>query len=494
VSRSPALFVAARQNQLWPSIHAATDVYLRRKGCGADSYELIWRLVHIWECCAITLAAAAAARIRSLSEASEADRSIREKCYGVSRNDILGKLERQGFGAFDGSVDRWIEILFLVASLPTGQSPFLDSLIALLNASRPAEADTAASGLDVGPLIAAWRMACDVPASLDVEIVDVKMAMRVINSFRNRFAHVPFPYDRLDEINRHLEACTFQLFELQPLASNSALLGGIRFGRHFVVGASHHPDAFEASATAPEYVFGYNKKGDGEGWSAAPFVHIDRMMRPYVLTRLRDEEGAWEYTRYLAESNTVLLVTDPDLVSTYPRPADAEYPMPPEAAVVKPIPSPPIAATPAWPAAATPEDAVDALHRRDFDRAIPLLEQLVTDRPHYHTGWLRLGVARREKAVALVDAGQRAEAEPLLKAAIEALEKASQHAQPWGRADALYNLSKALYRLWIITSDMAHAEDSRGKAAAAYKLSPDDRYATWVEFLSERLRGVVGGT
>lgn len=498
MSKTPALVVAHRQNQLWPSIHAASDVYLRRRGCGAEPYELIWRLLHIWECCVITLASAAAARIHSIDDLAELDRTIREKCFGVSRNDLIGKLERQGFGALDGSVDRWVEILSLASNLPLGKSPFLDAVIHFLNGSHPPENDgstKAAALIDLGPFVTAWRGACDVPSSLPSGPVEPKAAMRVVNSFRNRFAHVPFPYDRLDEIYRQLEPATFQLFECQPLGSGAALLGGVRYRGHLVVGSSHSPDAFDDTAEDLRYVFGYTKKEPGEDWSAKPFVHIDAMMRPYVLTRLRDEEGAWEYTRYLAESNAVMLLTDPTLLTSFPRPAESEYPpLPSPPPVIKPIPVGPVPkGTPVTPAVVTTsEDVARALHIRDFAQAIPYLEQVVAERPRYHSGWLRLGIARREKAVDLIEADHRKEAEAMLREAVTAFEKASQHAESWGRADALYNLSKAEYRLWQVTVDLTHAMCARQRADEAYALSPDERYATWVEYLVERLKGVVG--
>jgi hypothetical protein len=38
-----------------------------------------------------------------------------------------------------------------------------------------------------------------------------------------------------------------------------------------------------------------------EIWDAAPFVHVDSMFRPSILTRLVSESnGIWEYTRFLA--------------------------------------------------------------------------------------------------------------------------------------------------------------------------------------------------
>jgi hypothetical protein len=59
---------ASTRNELWPTIADALDTFLRRSATGADPYERIWRLIHVWESTSITLAAAAMSRIRVLGE------------------------------------------------------------------------------------------------------------------------------------------------------------------------------------------------------------------------------------------------------------------------------------------------------------------------------------------------------------------------------------------------------------------------------------------
>ena len=49
---------AYRQQLLWPSIHSAVDVFFKRRAASAEAYELTWRLIHVWECVAISIAEA----------------------------------------------------------------------------------------------------------------------------------------------------------------------------------------------------------------------------------------------------------------------------------------------------------------------------------------------------------------------------------------------------------------------------------------------------
>src|ERR1035441_8566033 len=102
------IFRALRQQLLWPSIHAAVDVYQRRRASNADNYELIWRLIHICECTIITLASAAISRVRHLGKNQEF-LELRERCYGITWNATEASLEK-GPGALDGSIDKWIEL------------------------------------------------------------------------------------------------------------------------------------------------------------------------------------------------------------------------------------------------------------------------------------------------------------------------------------------------------------------------------------------------
>jgi len=77
------------------------------------------------------------------------------------------------------------------------------------------------SAIDMGPLISSWAKACDVPPEFrKADPVEVRTAMRYVNSFRNRLAHVPFPHDPLGEVADALEAATEKFFGVSPPPSS----------------------------------------------------------------------------------------------------------------------------------------------------------------------------------------------------------------------------------------------------------------------------------
>src|SRR5579872_4175097 len=135
---------------LWPSIHAAVDVYQRRRATSADSYELIWRLIHICECTVITLASAAISRIRDLGKDQEFLK-LRERCYGITWNATEESLEK-GLGALDGSIDKWIEIIQYVANCPIEGSKFISACQLFLLGTDSGISETGDSHIDLAPL------------------------------------------------------------------------------------------------------------------------------------------------------------------------------------------------------------------------------------------------------------------------------------------------------------------------------------------------------
>ena len=318
------IFRALRQQLLWPSIHAAVDVYQRRRAAAADHYELIWRLVHVCECIVITLAAAAISRLKQMDRNSDYLK-LRERCYGITWNSTDASLEK-GVGALDGSIDKWIEIAQYIPSLNVDGSKFLTAFQNFFVGPKSESPVNPAYTIDLAPLVRAWGRACDVPSSVKPEKVSVKDAFQAINSFRNRFAHVPFPYDQIQDIYRELETCTFGFFDVPPTAANdeSILSGSLALKDSILRGAGYRdtPDTWQA---VEHETFVWGKKGDLEFWDARPFIFLDKMMRPYLLSRLKNEAGSWEYTRYLAEANAVYSVSDPDLLKLLPRPEESDY-------------------------------------------------------------------------------------------------------------------------------------------------------------------------
>jgi hypothetical protein len=472
--QEPYIFRALRQQMLWPSIHAAVDVYQRRRASAADHYELIWRLIHICECTVITLAAAAISRLRLVGQNQEYLK-LRERCYGITWNTTEASLEK-GLGALDGSIDKWIEIIQYVPGLNVEGSGFLAALRGFL----------VGTGLevDLAPLVRAWGRACDVPPSVLPEKVNVKDAFQAINSFRNRFAHVPFPYDQVQEIYREIENCTFSIFELPPTAANneSPLSGCFALKDSILQGAGYCKPLNDAWQAVENETFVWNKT-QPETWDARPFVFLDKMMRPYLLSRLKNDVGSWEYVRYLAEANAVYGVNNPDLLKLLPRPEEGDYRKdePPQDAVV---------ARDAMPQAETTitrrEEAVAAIRRRDFEPAIRFLKTEVAQRHNYHSGWQRLGYAQREYGVDLMDA-EPERAEQLLRESVASFTHAAEHIEPQYEAEAYYNRSKAHWRLWRLNQEAEEFQKAIEDAKRAAVYPYDHRFVSWSEFLRENL-------
>jgi hypothetical protein len=483
MSQELFIFRALRQQMLWPSIHSAVEVYQRRRA-SADHYELIWRLIHICECMIITLASASISRLREIG-ADQDYLKLRERCYGITWNTTEASLEK-GLGALDGSIDKWIEIIQYVASLNVETSRFLTALRTfLVGPVSCSQNELHTHCIDLAPLTRSWGRACDVPPSVVPDKVSVKDSLLAINSLRNRFAHVPFPYDQSADIYRELETCTFRFFEIPPTASNeeSPLSGSFALKDSLFRGPGYRKNP-ENWVVVERETFVWGKDTEQEVWDAQPFIFLDKMMRPYLLTRLKNEAGSWEYTRYLAEANAVYSLSKPELLKLLPRPEAADYRKEELAAgeithsgetdhIVETVVS-------------NREEAFAAMRGRDFEPAIKFLGAEVSRRQSYDSGWQRLGFAQREYGVDLTESNGE-KAEELLRESVKSFSHATGHADPQFEAEAYYNRSKAHWRLWRLTREASEFDRSVEDAKAAAVRFYDPRFVSWVEFLKENV-------
>jgi len=208
------------------------------------------------------------------------------------------------------------------------------------------------------------------------------------------------------------------------------------------------------------------------------------MMRPYILTRLRNEEGAWEYTRYLAEANAILRLNEPEWLKILPLPQKAEYqaedvpsvPLNPTAVQVTPPDVPPLS---------TREEAIQALREKNYEPAIDFFKREVQPRPNYHSGWSRLGYAQREYAAHLIDSDNIDEAKAQLGGSLASYGKAVQHADERYSAEAHYNRSKAHWRLWKLTHAPDDLKAAIEDADSAVKKYYEGRFLSWSEYLEQ---------
>jgi hypothetical protein len=353
----------------------------------------------------MTLAATAISRVRE-SGAVEDYLKLRERCYGVSWNSTESALEKSSQGALDGSLDKWIEILQHVATFGVDGSRFLSALKTFLIGPENSP-DTHC--IDLAPLVRAWSHACEVPPSVSAAKVNVKEIIQAINSFRNRFAHVPFPYDQLQDICRELEICVFKIFEIPPTAANdeSPLSGYFGLKESVLRGPGYcrTPENWP-NPNCETFVWG--KQTNLETWNERPFVFLDKMMRPYLLSRLKNEEaGSWEYIRFLAEANAVYSLSDLELLKLLPRPTESDYPEHKDDSEEATKKNQEETSTEQDEGSlnktqiSTRGEAFASLKERNFEPAIEFFKGEAERRYNYHSGWQRLGFAQREYGVYL---------------------------------------------------------------------------------------------
>lgn len=498
---------AYRQHTLWPQIHSAVDVFYKRRAAEADSYELTWRLIHIWECVIVTLAQASIARLLTMPEHKGDVQAIREKAYGRTWNEADTTITERG-GALHGSIDQWIDILMIVSKIESVQSSYLKTISNFLNSETDADSSesnkdsgsTTMAPIDFSPLYSAWSRACDVTSGTPNGETNVKSALKAVNSFRNRFAHVPFPYDPIQKIYEALEQRTEEMFSAPNAADTDkgALRGAIAYRKSIIQGSNTLENTIIRTDCGPTFVHGLKKNAADEHWPARGFIYIDEMRRPYVLTRLRDEAGLWEYTRYLAESNAVRTERDSSFFEYFPIPEAADYGEPTEDEGEGSILESEAGNSPADEDGSEREasrsisdmgEANLAIRSRDFEPAIDYLERRVAKNPYYHVGWLKLGQARRELAVDLwqdaveESSDSRDRVRRLLNDSLDAFGHASQHRERRYEAEALYNKSKSHFRLARLDSDPKQLNQAIDDAESASKFYPEQKYESWIEYL-----------
>jgi hypothetical protein len=396
----------------------------------------------------------------------------REFFYGKSWNPVTESFKKVQ-GASDGSIDQWINILDEVAKAEVLPGSFLPALKTFL-----INADT----IRVAPLISAWSKVCDVPQDFQArDLVDVRTAMRCVNSFRNRFAHVPFPHDPLEDIASSLEIATEQLFSVPPIPSShekegasSPLTGAFRTGQCFLHGSQLESLPQSDPSADLKFIFPCKKKGEAEEWSGSVLVHIDSMVRPHILTRVKGLDVC-EYTRFRAEANAILVLSKAKLSSCIPEPDKSSY--------VSESPGLDDEST-SKPKENTLADALEAIRNGDFDVGIEFFSGLVRDRADYHIAWLRLGHAKREKAARLAPTDSIAALE-MLEESLSDLKKAAEHVDASYKALAHYERSKTAYRITQVEGgDGSNMELALKEATEACKLSTERKYQTWHEYLN----------
>lgn len=183
-----------------------SGTFIRRRSAEADGYELTWRLIHVWEAVATVLTGAITSRLRTLLGSDEAYLRCREHLHGRTW-DPLSRTFNRSQGALDGSATRRLDILWDLDNIDTNGSRFIDSSKRFMQSG----------GLPLRSLVSSWKQICDVPPEVTAsDEFTVREVFRHVNTFRNRFAHVPFPYDEMAKVSDTLAEVTEQLFSVEP--------------------------------------------------------------------------------------------------------------------------------------------------------------------------------------------------------------------------------------------------------------------------------------
>jgi hypothetical protein len=460
------LEAANSQNLLWPTIADAADAYIRRRVINADNYERLWRLLHIWEATAITLGSAAMVRLREEAGGQVLLRRCRELYYGKSWDALVSSFHASA-GAAEGSLEKWAAILQELSKMRDPQSGFLRSLSDFLNRS----------GVNLNPFIRAWHRTGDLPPDAErTTPFQVKDAIHFAAVFRQRFANVPFPCDPLESLRESLENLTDQMFIAETGEGSESeriapFFGGFGTGRSVLRGSAIL-EADEDCGTGVHFIFRAGKKTEStEKWPALSFIWMDSMMRPHLLTRLRENDSAFigEFTRFRAEANALVERPESQIRFSLPPPKAAEYDE--EDASSRNVLS-------------NATEALEAIRQENYDPAIAFLSDLTTKQPGDHLAWLRLGFARREKAIRNYSQHSE-EVTGLLLRAIDDLTKACQHSHPDFQARAYYERSKTYYCLdQRMLVRRGHLDLAYKDAVTASRLMEEAHYHSWMQTLS----------
>jgi len=317
---------------------------------------------------------------------------------------------------------------------------------------------------------------------------------------------VPFPYDTLGDVADALEELTEQVFSVEPLPWKpvkegstmrfSPLVGAIAYGEWYLQGSASPqkgsgaggPPGLAGANCHLQFPGGRLAGKASESWQGEPFVALDTMSRPYVLTRARGEPpSVWEFTRFRAEANSVLLREEPGWVALFQPPSQADYEEGDDVrAAAEPTATPALATRPQHrrviERAEDLEEALRLIRNQEYPPAIRFFEEEVRRDPNQLTAWLRLGFAQREHAMRIRTKDPQ-QARALFSASIHSLGEAATVADPAQKAEALFERSKTLHRRGKFIRDDADANSARADAREAHRLAPSAAYESWLAFL-----------
>ena len=541
----------ARQEtyRLWTPIANSLDVYRRRLIADRNAvYEHTWRLLHIEESLVVTLGAAVASRLydiwnRDGQKLAELN-NLRQLVTGIPTGDGAdGEIVEKS--CLDGRIDAWIDLLMRYTkpeSLPDC------SFCKAASSYLVEEIDGRIAFVD------GWQRIAPVPELFKEPKTSRVQRLRAINTFRNKLAHVPVSHKVMPDVYRGLRQEIVRLLcSDQDVLTKSEysdfvytkwldpLKGKLANKHGFVTGSDFRQHDWDRPQNRFDgHCDAWFEWCDGSceplAWDGTPFVELDEELKATLLFRVdelaaqpqQDEFNA-EYHRFAAEIDPVQRRPLPqDRISRWipERPAApaitqqtvaqsiATTPLSDEPVTVEPVDAnvnvsvvaPSVVASvtatddvavqvvgqppTAMSAAQLRQVAEEGYRSRDNEKACQMFEELANrgDAERYnHVSKLKHGISIRHLADAADDETTKID---LLQRAVNLLDQAADHAIASYSAQALYEQSKALWRLWRTKHDQAFLNDALSAANRATLMVYDPSYLSWFERLKAELHGL----
>lgn len=487
-----------QESRLWPSVYDALGTYRIRRLKQADSYELLWRLIHLWEATHITVALVSAAAIRANASHKQAWLLVREDLWGTQFDRMRNCFLKAREGALHGRMDSWLRVLMHVAQLENPAPGFLSNLQQALLFKV----------VDVSRFLTLWDQVCSPPSVRDPKCCTLIDFCRLMNSFRNRLAHLPLPPKPITELSEELEALTLSAWAAAtnkgveiPAAHNAGkggwLCGGFSGDGILVRGSQMTKE--ESGALEFVYLPSGAPRDQYQRIDGVPFLHFDERHGSHVMTRLlKEPESLIEYTRFQSDEEPIVEVRVPAFKSHVPRPSHTEYTN--AAAEVA------AATAELAPGQAVIESLRESLPRQgsgslnglspsdlarwltvegQYDKAIEVCEEIVKSDPKCHYAWGLLAIALRKRAARRPKSEIQLAIRDLDRS-LTCIDSACLHSAEDYRAEVYYTKSKTLWRKWDLLGrkDQSLLKEAAAAAVQASRLSSADSIMSWHSYIA----------
>lgn len=517
------------QFRIWTPVANALEAYKRRllRDIGA-TYEHIWRLIHIHEALVATLGASLVTRLLQEWQNDSKNQGrlnrLRSMITGLPETDENAVAQPVSESCFSGSIKAWIDVLQVFGKsegLP--DCNYCQSLAAYLSHKVPEK-----------PLyfLEAWKRVAQVPSAY-CDILPRVQRFDAINALRNKLAHVPLPERILSDLHKGLRVEVLSSLspkydpdkdsmtdELRITQWHQPLCGRI-LTRDLYLTGSDYGRCNEPPNDGGEYTWlqpmPSSESNAIEPWKCDPFLKVDGECKVSLLFRIPDlelfgESVPGEYHRFAAEIEPVQRNSVPTTVLkpwiSQPAISKETITLPEisgdEASTVgahfetgeKETPSPQETIESTIDTCESPDQlrtiAETAFGQREYGVAVKAFKALADKNisaKYNDVAKSKHGAALWRFALSEENLTQEVRIE-YIKQSIQLLKQATQHVDPRYQARAYYEMSKASYHLWELTSEDVQLQCASKHAQTAVKTDYESAYVTWLERIQEEIANV----